>query len=250
MSGRRLRWAVGWVAAAVVVPAAATGQEPIFTTPPVTMYQRGLVAGAAVEARRGGYAASAETAVGVWSRLTLGLGALGTEDASGPLQLARVHVGGRLRLLKVDRPAQWVLLSVYGLSALPAGETVDRVAKSGAVPDVVVGVSAARMARRGDLFADVSIARTPTPSGARLSGNAGLAAGWRPAPQAYGRAEVQLFAEARARYAEGGSAVLGLAPGVLVHTHSALVKLGVLFPAWERDVSEKPTILVAVKLLR
>lgn len=94
------------------------------------------------------------------------------------------------------------------------------------MPNVVVGLSAARMARGGDLFADLSLARVPTPAGERLSGSLGLALGWRPAPQGYGGAEVQFFAETRARYAEGGVVVVGVAPGLLLHTRNALVKAG------------------------
>lgn len=249
MSRRRLGWAVGLVAAAVT-PVAAASQEPIFTTPPVTMYQRGVVAGVAIEARRSGYTLATDAAFGALARFTVGLGVLGSDGGSGSLEVARVHAGARLRVLKIDRPAEWVLLSVYGLGALPAGERVERVAESGAVPDAVVGLSAARMARGGDLFADLSLARVPTPAGERLSGSLGLALGWRPAPQGYGGAEIQLFAEARGRYGEGGVASVGLAPGVLLHSRNALVKVGVLFPAWEREAREKPTFLLAVRVLR
>jgi hypothetical protein len=246
-SARRLFVAAPLAAGALFHPSRSDAQEPIFVTPPVTMYQGGLLAGAQAERHGGVTTASVETAIGLLPAFTLAIGALGS-DGTGDLQLARVHLGARLRLVKVDRPAEWVLLSVYGLGALPLGGSPARASEALGVPDVVLGVSATRMARGGDVFADLSIARSPGPS-PTLSTSAGFAFGWRPAPQAYGRAELQLFAELKARYAEGGSAVAGVAPGVLVHTQRALVKLGVLFPMWERQAREKPRLLLALKLL-
>ncbi|MGH7701037.1 MAG: hypothetical protein ACREMJ_11045, partial [Gemmatimonadales bacterium] len=117
------------------------------------------------------------------------------------------------------------------------------------VPEAVLGLSATRMARGGDAFADLSVARVPTPLGNRVAGTLGLAAGWRPKPGGYGDLEGQVFGEARMQYAEGGAATLGLAPGLLVHSKNKVFKLGVLVPVWERETDTDPTVKAALKLL-
>jgi len=93
------------------------------------------------------------------------------------------------------------------------------------------------------------VARAPTPAGTRRGGALAFAWGWRPRPRGYGELEAQLFAEAVARYTAGGGAVLGLAPGLLVHSKNKVVKIGVLFPAWDRDLDAEVTVKVAFKLL-
>lgn len=217
-------------------------QEPIFVTPPVTMYQFGAVAGVDVESRRGAVAASSEAAFGVLAPWTVSLHAVGIDARGEPAQLARLHVGTRVRLVKVDRPREWLLLSVYGAAALPLGAEADAVAEAHQVPAAVVGVSATRMARGGDAFANLSLARIPTPAGTLTGGTLGLAVGWRPRPGRYGALETQLFAEALGNYVEGGSASVALAPGVLVHSRNVVVKAGVLLPVWTRRSGDDPVL--------
>lgn len=224
-------------------------QEPIFVTPPVTMYQFGGVAGVDVERAGRTTAVSTEAAIGLLPPWTVSVHAVGIDDPGVAFQLARVHVGTRVRLVKVDRPREWLLLSAYGAVALPAGDAATQVAESHSVPDVLFGLSAARMARSGDSFGDVAVARVPTPAGSRTVGTFGLAWGWRPRPGGYGELEGQLFGEARVQYAEGGVAVLGLAPGFLVHSKNKVFKLGVLFPVWEREAEADPVVRAAVKVL-
>ncbi len=233
----------------LLVVRTAAAQEPIFVTPPVTMYEFGGVVGVDAEGTNRALALSSEAAVGLLSSWTVSLHAVGVDGPGATLELARLHLGTRVRLVKVDRPREWLLLSVYGAAALPTGGDADRVAEAHGVPDALVGVSAARMARGGDAFVDLSLARVPTPAGTRTGGALGLAWGWRPRPGGYGDLEAQLFAEAVARYTEGGGAVLGLAPGLLVHSKNKVVKIGVLFPVWERDLNAEVTIKVAFKLL-
>ncbi|MBI4419205.1 MAG: hypothetical protein HY560_00105 [Gemmatimonadetes bacterium] len=238
--------------AAISLPlffAAAAAQEPIFITPPVTMFQQGGLLGVELERRGSTVAVSSDAAFGITPSWTLALHAVGIDASGSSPELARVQLGTRLRLVKVDRPREWLLLSVYGAGSLPLGGDADRVAETNGVPREVVGVSAARMARSGDVFADVSLARTPAPAGSRTSGAAGVAVGWRPSPADYGTPELQLFGEIRGRYAEGGAAELGLAPGVVLHTRNALLKLGVLFPTWTRQSGKAPAIRIGAKLL-
>lgn len=231
------------------LPATVAAQEPIFVTPPVTMYQLGGVVGVDVERQGRVTAVSSEVAFGVLPPWTLSLHAVGVDAPGGSPEFARVHLGTRVRLLKRDRPRQWLILSAYGAAALPAGDAADAVARAHGVPDAVLGLSATRMARGGDAFADLSLARVPTPAGDRLAGALGLAAGWRPKPGGYGDLEAQLFGEARLRYGEGGVAALGLAPGVLVHSKNKVFKVGVLVPVWEREADADPTVKAAVKVL-
>jgi hypothetical protein len=224
-------------------------QEPIFVTPPVTMYQFGAVFGLDVEGGGGTLAVTSEAALGLLPPWTVSLHAVGIDDPGASFELARLHAGTRVRLVKIDRPREWVLLSVYSAVALPAGDEARRVAESHGVPDAVFGLSGARMARDGDSFVDVSVAHVPTPAGSRTVGTFGLAWGWRPRPGGYGELEGQLFGEARLQYADRGAAVLGLAPGFLVHSKNKVFKLGVLFPVWEREAEADPVIRAAVKLL-
>lgn len=224
-------------------------QEPIFVTPPVTMYQFGAVFGLDVERAGRTVAVTSEAALGLLPPWTVSLHAVGIDDPGASFELARLHAGTRVRLVKIDRPREWLLLSAYGAVALPAGDVARRVAESHGVPDALLGLSGARMARGGDSFVDVSVARVPTPTGRRTVGTFGLAWGWRPRPGGYGELEGQLFGEARMQYAERGVAVLGLAPGFLVHSKNKVFKLGVLFPVWEREAEADPVVRAAVKVL-
>jgi hypothetical protein len=224
-------------------------QEPIFVTPPVTMYQFGAVAGVDLEHRGGTLALSSEAAFGVLPPWTVSLHVVGTDARGERAELARLHVGTRVRLMKRDRPRQWLLLSVYGAAALPVGDKAAAVAETHGVPDAVLGVSATRMARGGDAFANLSLAKIPTPAGPVAGGTLGLAAGWRPRPGRYGALEGQLFAEALGNYVEGGSASVGLAPGVLVHSRNVVVKAGVLVPVWTRRSGDDPVLHVGAKVL-
>ncbi len=233
----------------VAVPLAARAQEPIFVTPPVTMYQLGGVVGVDVERRRRVTTVTSEVALGVLPPWTLSLHAVGIDAPGGAPEFARVHVGTRVRLLKRDRPREWLILSTYGAVALPAGDAADAVAEAHGVHEAALGLSATRMARGGDAFADLSLARVPTPTGNRLAGAFGLAGGWRPRPGGYGDLEAQLFGEARLQYAEGGMLTLGLAPGLLVHSKNKVLKVGVLFPVVERQTDAEPTVKAALKLL-
>ncbi len=233
----------------VAVPLAARAQEPIFVTPPVTMYQFGGVLGADIERTDRTLVMTSEAAFGLLPPWTISLHGVGIAAPDAPFELARLHVGTRVRLVKVDRPREWRLLSVYGAAAIPAGDHAARVAESHAVPQVVAGVSAARMARSGDAFLDLSLASVPTPVGKRAAGTVGLAWGWRPRPGGYGDLEMQLFGEARGQYSEGGVVALGLAPGLLLHSRNKVFKIGVLFPVWERETDAHATVKAAVKFL-
>jgi len=233
----------------VAVPLAARAQEPIFVTPPVTMYQFGGVFGLDIERTGRTVAMTSEAALGVLPPWTVSLQGVAIDAPDSPFELARLHVGTRIRLVKVDRPREWLLLSVYGAVALPAGDYAARIAESHGVPDLLIGVSGARMARGGDAFADLSLARVPTLTGNVLAGTFGLAGGWRPRPGGYGDLEGQLFGEARLHYAEGGVLTLGLAPGLLVHSKNKVFKLGVLVPVLRRDADADPTVKVGVKFL-
>lgn len=244
---RAPRWR-GWAVLAFVARAAAA-QEPIFVTPPVTMFQQGGLVGVEIERQGRTVVTSSEAAFGILPPWTVALHGVGVDARGAPLELARVHLGTRVRLIKVDRPREWILFSVYGAGALPLGDEAARVAEANGVPDLVVGLSAARMARRGDAFADLSWSRTPGPAGALSGAALGLALGWRPSPAGYGDLEAQLFAEARGRYQEGGVATIGLAPGILLHSRNVLLKLGVLFPAWTRRAGDEPVVRLAAKLL-
>lgn len=237
------------LAALLLVPAALAGQEPIFVTPPVTMYQFGVVVGIDVQRQGRTVQVASEVAFGMLPPWTVSVHAVGIDAAGAAPEFARAHLGTRIRLLKVDRPREWILLSLYGAGALPAGDEADLVARRHGVPDAIVGLSATRMARGGDAFFDVSVMRTPTPSGTLTGGVLGLAAGWRPKPGGYGDLEAQLFAEARGQYLEGGSAVIGLASGVLLHSRNAVLKTGVLIPAWTRRTAKEATLRVGIKLL-
>jgi len=246
----RLGGASGALAVAFICLAGrGAAQEPIFVTPPVTMYQFGAVGGVEVERRSGTVAVSSEAAFGVLAPWTVSLHAVGIDARGEPAQLARLHVGTRVRLVKVDRPREWLLLSVYGAAALPLGDKADAVAEAHSVPAAVVGVSATRMARRGDAFANLSLARIPTPTGTVTGGTLGLAAGWRPRPGRYGALEAQLFAEALGNYVEGGSASVGLAPGLLVHSRNVVVKAGILVPVWTRRSGDDLVLRFGAKLL-
>jgi hypothetical protein len=233
----------------LTVPFSARAQEPIFVTPPVTMYQFGGVVGVDVERQGHVTAVSSEVALGVLPPWTLSLHAVGIDAPSGSPEFARAHLGTRVRLLKRDRPREWLILSAYGARALTAGEAADAVARAHGVPEAVLGLSATRMARGGDAFVDLSLASVPTPAGNRLAGAFGLARGWRPRPGDYGDVEAQLFGEALLRYAEGGVLTLGLAPGLLVHSKNKVFKVGVLLPVWERDADIDPTVKAAAKVL-
>jgi hypothetical protein len=233
----------------LAAPLTARAQEPIFVTPPVTMYQFGGVFGVEVERTGRTVAVSSEGALGILPPWTVSLHGVGIEAPDAPFALARVHVGTRVRLVKVDRPREWLLLSVYGAAAIPAGDHAARVAESNGVPDLLGGVSAARMARSGDAFVDLSLASVPTPTGRRTAGTFGLAWGWRPRPGAYGDLEGQLFGEARLQYGEGGIVTVGVAPGILVHSKNKVLKVGVLVPVWERETDADPTVKAAVKFL-
>lgn len=233
----------------VLLAGRLAAQEPIFVTPPVTMYQFGAVAGVDVERRSGTVAVSSEAAFGVLAPWTVSLHAVGIDARGERAELARLHVGTRVRLVKVDRPREWLLLSVYGAAALPLGEGADAVAETHGVPSAVVGVSATRMARAGDAFANLALTRIPTPAGTITGGSLGLAAGWRPRPGRYGALEAQLFAEALGNYVEGGSASVGLAPGLLVHSRNVVVKAGVLVPVWTRRSGDDPLLHIGAKLL-
>lgn len=250
MTGSALRRAwlpAAALAASVLRPIAA--QEPVFVTPPVTMYQQGGLFGLDVERQSGTLMVSSDASFGLLSPWTLALHAVGVAGDRTSGQLARLQLGTRIRLVNADRSREWILLSVYGAGAVPLGDAVDRRAEAYGVPSAVVGLSAARMARPGDLFADVGVLRVPTPAGTRTAGLAGLAVGWRPAPQPYGRPEVQFFGELRGSYAEGGRATVGVAPGVVVHTSRTLLKLGVLIPVWTRTLTDDATLHVGAKLL-
>lgn len=214
------------------------------------MYESGGVVGLDIESHGATRTVAAEVAFGVRSPWTASLHAVGVRASGGPFELARLHLGTRVRLLKVDRPREWVLLSAYGAGALPVGDQADRVAQDHAIPEAVLGLSAARMARHGDAFADLSIMRIRTPDRALTAAALGLALGWRPKPAGYGELEAQFFAEARGQYLEGGVAAIGLAPGALVHSRNWTLKTGVLFPAWTRRAAKEATLRVGVKLLR
>lgn len=228
---------------------AAWAQEPIFVTPPVTMFQQGGLVGVEIERQGGTVVTSSEAAFGILPPWTVALHGVGVDARGAPLELARLHLGTRVRLVKVDRPREWILFSVYGAGALPLGDEAARVARVHGVPDLVLGLSAARMARRGDAFADLSWSRTAGPAGTRSGAALGVAVGWRPAPGDYGKLEAQLFAEARGQYQEGGAAAIGLASGILVHSRNMLLKVGVLFPAWTRRTSDEPVVRLGAKLL-
>jgi hypothetical protein len=105
------------------------------------------------------------------------------------------------------------------------------------------------MARGGDAFADLAVTRIETPDRDLTAAKLSLALGWRPRPSAYGQLEAQLFAEALGQYVEGGSAAIGLAPGILLHSRNAVLKVGVLFPAWTRRASKQATLRLGAKLL-
>lgn len=224
-------------------------QEPVFVTPPVTMFREGGLVGMDLERRGGTTTLSADVAYGVLSPWTLALHAVTVDGQGTPPQLARAQLGARLRILKLDRPREWILLSAYGAGALPLGAETDRVAQTYGVARDMVGLSAARMARAGDGFADLALAWIPAPGGTRTAGIAGLALGWRPSPRPYAGAEGQLFAETRAQYLEGGAASVGVAPGILVHTKRVLVKLGVLIPLWTRQTAGEAVLRVGAKAL-
>lgn len=226
-----------------------SAQEPVFVTPPVTMFQQGGLAGVEVEQERGRVAAATEAAWGVVPSWTIAVRAVGAASQGASLELARVLLGTRVRLFKVDRANQWILLSAYGAGAAPAGEEAAQVARTHALPDAVLGLSFARMARRGDVFADLSVARAPTAGATVTSVAGGVAVGWRPSPAGYGDAEAQVFVEAVGRYADSGARTLGLAPGILLHTRRALGKVGVVFPVESRRSSDDPVVRAAMKLL-
>ncbi|MGH7545740.1 MAG: hypothetical protein ACREKI_06110 [Gemmatimonadota bacterium] len=227
----------------------AAAQEPIFVTPPVTLYESGGVVGLDFESRGATRTMATEVAFGVRPPWTVSLHAVGVDAPGGPFEVARLHLGTRVRLLKVDRSREWVLLSAYGAGALPLGEGADRAAEDHGIPEAVLGLSFARMARRGDAFADLSVTRIQTPDRALTAAAVGLAIGWRPNPAGYGDLEAQLFAEARGQYLEGGSASIGVAPGVLLHSRKAVLKAGVLLPAWTRKASKDATLRMGIKLL-
>lgn len=234
----------------LAVPLTARAQEPVFVTPPVTLYQHGGVVGLDVERHGDVTAVSGEVAFGMLPPWTLSLRALTIDAPGGSPEFARMHLGARLRLLKRDRPREWLILSAYGAGALPAGHTADAVADAHGVPDALVGLSATRMARGGDAFVDLSLAQVPTPAGTAVAAGAlGLAAGWRPKPGGYGDLEVQLFGEALLQYQEGGVAALGAAPGLLLHSRNKAIKLGLLVPLWERGRDAEPVVRAAAKLL-
>jgi hypothetical protein len=237
------------VPALLAVPLAARAQEPVFVTPPVTMYQFGGVVGVDIERTDRTAAIASEVAVGLHPSWTVSLHGVGIDAPGAPFEFARLHIGTRVRLVKVDRPREWLLLSVYGAAAIPAGDHAAGVAEAHGVPDALVGVSAARMARGGDAFVDLSLARVPTRAGRRTAGTFGLAWGWRPRPGGYGDLEAQLFGEARLQYGEGGAVTLGVAPGLLVHSKNKVFKVGVLVPVWERDADADPTAKAGVKVL-
>lgn len=48
---------------------------------------------------------------------------------------------------------------------------------------------------------------------------------------------------------EGGSAAIGLAPGVLLHSRNVLLKTGLLIPAWTRRAAREATVRMGLKLL-
>jgi hypothetical protein len=233
---------------ALVLPGMAAAQEPIFVTPPVTMYQFGGLVGADLEAREGGTALSTEVAFGALSPWTVSLHAVGVDGRDTGAQLARLHLGTRVRLLKRDRPREWLIVSVYGAAAVPLGDERDAVAEAHGVPSATLGASATRMARGGDAFVNLSVSRIPTPAGDLTSGTLGLAVGWRPRPGRYGDLEAQLFGEALGRYVERGAVSIGVAPGILVHARSQVLKLGVLIPVATRQESRDPTLKVSLKL--
>ncbi len=248
VGGRQRGWALA-AACVVLAPRLIAAQEPVFVTPPVTLFQEGGLVGVDVERQSGTLTVSSDAAVGLLSPWTLALHAIGIAGDGTPAQLARLQLGTRLRIVNADRPREWILLSVYGAGAIPLGDAADRIAQAYGVASAVVGLSAARMARPGDVFADVAFLRIPTSAGTRTGGLAGLAIGWRPAPQPYGQPEVQLFGELRGSYTEGGRATVGVAPGVLLHTRRTLLKLGFLIPAWTRATTRDATLHVGAKLL-
>lgn len=71
----------------LAAPLAARAQEPIFVTPPVTMYQFGGVVGVDVERHGRVTAVSSEVAFGMLPPWTLSLHAVGVEH---PRRIARV----------------------------------------------------------------------------------------------------------------------------------------------------------------
>lgn len=234
---------------ALTLPCVGAAQEPVFVTPPVTMYQLGGLVGADVEARGGTVALSSELAFGVLAPWTVALHAVGIDARGAGAELARLHIGTRVRLFKLDRPRQWLIVSVYGAASVPLGDERDAVAETHGIPEATLGVSATRMARRGDAFVNLSLARIPTPAGDLTAGTFGLAAGWRPRPGRYGDLEAQLFAEALGRYVERGAVSIGLAPGLLVHSRNKVLKLGVLIPVATREEDREATVRVSLKLL-
>ncbi|MGH7614400.1 MAG: hypothetical protein ACREMW_10230 [Gemmatimonadales bacterium] len=243
---------MSWTALASVLwalPLSAPAQEPIFITPPVTMYQSGLVVGADIEGQGRTVAFSSAVAFGVLSPWTVSLHAVGIDPGGASPAFARLHVGTRVRLVKLDRPRQWMLVSVYGAAALPLGDRAEAVARTYRVPQAVLGVSATRMARRGDAFLNLEVARIETVADVITSATVGLALGWRPKPGKYGDLETQLFGEALGRYVEGGQATFGLAPGILVHSRKVVLKLGALFPAWTRGAPHQITVRLGTRLL-
>lgn len=227
----------------------AVAQEPIFVTPPVTLYESGGVVGLDLESRGAARTVATEVAFGVRAPWTVSLHAVAVDVSGEPFEIARVHLGTRVRLLKVDHPQEWVLLSVYGAGALPLGNEADEAAQDHGIPQAVFGFSAARMARRGDAFADLSVMRLETLDRTLTAAALGLALGWRPNPADYGELEAQLFAEARGQYVEGGSAAIGLAPGVVLHSRNWVLKTGVLVPAWTRRASKEATLRMGVKIV-
>ncbi|MGH7701062.1 MAG: hypothetical protein ACREMJ_11175, partial [Gemmatimonadales bacterium] len=86
----------------------------------MTMYEFGGVVGVNVERQGRVTGVSSEVAFGVLSPWTVSLHAVGIDAPGGSPELARVHLGTRVRLLKRDRPREWLILSAYGAGALPA----------------------------------------------------------------------------------------------------------------------------------
>lgn len=235
----------------LLLPASVLAQGPVFLTPPNTMPAGNALPSFSYVQKGDETDLNLQASYGLRSDLTVGVGAMAIELEGGPFQF------GRLQAQAKYRPYQKVVdgtRTVVGLSAnvaLPLGDFVQQVDRTGGVTLHTASISAAHVGPRSGFTGSALVTSDAHFGGNRATATTGVAMSWRvkrTLPGVTGGPGLTLFGEGLAHYEADHSGWLALAPGFLYRAGEAQIKGGVRVPFRRWNSTSKPMITLGTSV--